>query len=51
MARQLLLVAVTIILAAGASQALVTRFGTKTILTVGMALLVLGLLVRPRRKK
>ena len=39
-----LFVAVTIILAAGASQALVTRFGVKTILAIGMALLVLGLL-------
>ena len=39
-----LLVAVTIILAAGASQALVTRFGVKTILAIGMALLTLGLL-------
>jgi EmrB/QacA subfamily drug resistance transporter len=39
-----LLVAVTIILAAGASQALVTRFGTKMILAIGMALLTLGLL-------
>ena len=39
-----LLVAVTIILAAGASQALVNRFGTKTILAIGMALLTAGLL-------
>jgi len=39
-----LFVAVTIIIAAGASQALVTRFGVKTILTIGMTLLVLGLL-------
>jgi EmrB/QacA subfamily drug resistance transporter len=39
-----LLVAVTIILAAGTSQALVTRFGTKLILAIGMALLTLGLL-------
>ena len=39
-----LLVAVTIIIAAGTSQALVTRFGTKTILAIGMALLALGLL-------
>ncbi len=39
-----LLVAVTIIIAAGTSQALVTRFGTKTILAIGMALLTLGLL-------
>lgn len=39
-----LLVAVTIIVAAGVSQALVTRFGVKLILAVGMSLLVLGLL-------
>ncbi|MBJ7455408.1 MAG: MFS transporter [Thermoleophilia bacterium] len=39
-----LLVAVVIILAAGASQALVTRFGTKMILAIGMALLTAGLL-------
>ncbi len=39
-----LLVAVVIILAAGASQALVTRFGAKVILAIGMALLTLGLL-------
>lgn len=39
-----LLVAVVIILAAGASQALVTRFGVRSILAIGMALLVLGLL-------
>jgi EmrB/QacA subfamily drug resistance transporter len=39
-----LFVAITIIISAGASQALVTRFGVKTILTIGMALLVLGLL-------
>ncbi len=39
-----LLVAVTIIFAAGGSQALVTRFGTKSILAIGMALLTLGLL-------
>ena len=39
-----LLVAVTIIIAAGVAQALVTRFGVKLILSIGMALLVLGLL-------
>ena len=39
-----LLVAVTIIIAAATSQALVTRFGTKSILTIGMTLLTLGLL-------
>jgi EmrB/QacA subfamily drug resistance transporter len=39
-----LLVAVVIIFAAAASQALVTRFGVKTILTIGMSLLTLGLL-------
>ena len=39
-----LLVAIVIILAAGASQALVTRFGTKSILAIGMALLAAGLL-------
>jgi EmrB/QacA subfamily drug resistance transporter len=39
-----LLVAVVIILAAGASQALVTRFGVRLILSIGMVLLVLGLL-------
>jgi len=39
-----LLVAVVIIIAAGASQALVTRFGVKSILTIGMVLLTLGLL-------
>jgi MFS family permease len=39
-----LLVAVVIILAAGASQALVTRFGVKRILAIGMTLLTLGLL-------
>jgi len=39
-----LLVAVTIIIAAATSQALVTRFGTKTILAIGMSLLTLGLL-------
>ena len=39
-----LLVAVTIIFAAGISQALVTRFGTKVVLATGMALLTLGLL-------
>lgn len=39
-----LLVAVVIIIAAGVSQALVTRFGAKVILAIGMALLTLGLL-------
>ena len=39
-----LLVAVVIIIAAGVSQALVTRFGVKVILAIGMALLTLGLL-------
>ena len=39
-----LLVAVVIIIAAAVSQALVTRFGAKVILAIGMALLTLGLL-------
>jgi EmrB/QacA subfamily drug resistance transporter len=39
-----LLVAIVIIIAAAASQALVTRFGVKSILTIGMTLLTLGLL-------
>ena len=39
-----LLVAVTIIIAAAVSQALVTRYGAKVILAIGMALLTLGLL-------
>ena len=39
-----LLVALTIIIAAATSQALVTRFGTRTILAIGMSLLTLGLL-------
>ena len=39
-----LLVAIVIIIAAGASQALVTRFGAKVILAIGMALLTLGLI-------
>jgi EmrB/QacA subfamily drug resistance transporter len=39
-----LLVAITIIIAAGASQALVTRIGVRTVLTAGMALTVAGLL-------
>jgi EmrB/QacA subfamily drug resistance transporter len=39
-----LLVALTIIVAAAVSQALVTRFGVKLILATGMALLTLGLL-------
>ncbi len=39
-----LLVAITIIIAAGVSQALVTRYGSKIILAIGMALLTLGLL-------
>ena len=39
-----LLVAVTIIIAAAVSQALVTRYGSKVILAIGMALLTLGLL-------
>jgi predicted MFS family arabinose efflux permease len=39
-----LLVAIVIIVSAAASQALVTRFGIKSILTIGMALLTLGIL-------
>ena len=39
-----LLVAVTIIIAAAVSQALVTRLGVKVVLATGMALLTLGLL-------
>ena len=39
-----LLVAVTIIISAGASQVLVTRFGPRSVLATGMALLSLGLL-------
>jgi len=39
-----LLVASVIIVAAGASQALVTRIGVRTVLTVGMVLLTAGLL-------
>ena len=39
-----LLVAITIIIAAGASQALVTKIGVRTVLAVGMALTVAGLL-------
>lgn len=39
-----LLLAVVIIIAAGISQALVTRFGVRPILAVGMLLLMLGLL-------
>jgi EmrB/QacA subfamily drug resistance transporter len=39
-----LLVALTIIVAAAVSQALVTRFGVKLILAIGMALLTVGLL-------
>ncbi len=39
-----LLVALVIVVAAGVSQALVTRFGTKLILAIGMSLLTLGLL-------
>jgi predicted MFS family arabinose efflux permease len=39
-----LLVAVTIIISAGASQVLVTRFGPRSVLATGMALLTLGLL-------
>ncbi len=39
-----LLVAFTIIVAAGASQALVTRLGVRSVLTVGMVLLIAGLL-------
>jgi EmrB/QacA subfamily drug resistance transporter len=39
-----LLVAMVIIVAAGVSQALVTRYGVKLILTIGMSLLVLGLI-------
>ena len=39
-----LLVAVTIIIAAAVSQALVTRYGSKIILAIGMALLTVGLL-------
>jgi EmrB/QacA subfamily drug resistance transporter len=39
-----LLVAVAIILSAGASQALVTRFGTRRILALGQGLLALGIL-------
>jgi EmrB/QacA subfamily drug resistance transporter len=38
-----LLVAVTIIVAAGASQALVTKIGVRTVLAVGMALTIAGL--------
>jgi EmrB/QacA subfamily drug resistance transporter len=39
-----LLVAIVIIISAGASQALVTRFGIKSILAIGMALTTLGIL-------
>jgi predicted MFS family arabinose efflux permease len=39
-----LLVAITIIIAAGASQALVTKIGVRTVLAAGMALTVAGLL-------
>ena len=39
-----LLVAIVIVLAAGASQALVTRLGVRTVLATGMVLLTLGLL-------
>ncbi|WP_217915694.1 MFS transporter [Miltoncostaea marina] len=39
-----LLVAIVIVLAAGASQALVTRLGVRTVLATGMSLLTLGLL-------
>jgi EmrB/QacA subfamily drug resistance transporter len=39
-----LLVAVTIIISAAASQVLVTRFGPRSVLATGMALLTLGLL-------
>ena len=39
-----LLVAGTIIIAAGVSQALVTRFGVRSVMSAGMALLIAGLL-------
>jgi EmrB/QacA subfamily drug resistance transporter len=39
-----LLVSLVIVIAAGVSQALVTRFGVKTILAIGMALTTLGIL-------
>jgi EmrB/QacA subfamily drug resistance transporter len=39
-----LLVALVIVVAAGASQALVTRFGARPIMAIGMALLTLGII-------